>query len=190
MGWIDYSNLTFSQVWDDEDKFYTDYSFWMPKLAGSSYDPLTEERARQNFYLLYAKYGNSPIANSDVNQFKVKLFSTIFQYGGAWSKKQDIQQALHAMDIEDPDDDMFKGTKSIYNHAYNPSTEPGSGDPDELSYINEQNVSQYKYNKMDAYRRVWELMKTDVTEEYLRKFSKLFSRFAGNRHPAIYETED
>jgi hypothetical protein len=33
------------------------------------------------YYLLYARYGNNPIANRDENQFKFKIFSVIFQYG-------------------------------------------------------------------------------------------------------------
>jgi hypothetical protein len=33
------------------------------------------------YYLLYSRYGNSHIANSDENQFKYKLYSIIFANG-------------------------------------------------------------------------------------------------------------
>ena len=41
-----------------------------------------------------AKYGNNPIANKDINQFKYKLFSTVFMYGPTWAKRLDIQKIL------------------------------------------------------------------------------------------------
>lgn len=43
------------------------------------------------------------------------------------------------------------GSKSIYNHAFNPSNEPSTASLDELDYINEQNTSNVKRSKIDAY---------------------------------------
>ena len=80
-----YGTLTFTQVWDDKDKFLEDYSAsGIPAL-------ITTNNATTLYYLLYAKHGNDPIANLDINQFKAKVFSTIFQYGPTWEKKLDIQ---------------------------------------------------------------------------------------------------
>lgn len=92
------------------------------------------------YYLLYARYGNSSIANSDENQFKYKIFSTIYIGGATWAKKQEIQDKLRAM----TEDEILAGTKAINNHAYNPQTAPTTDTVEELNYINEQNTTKYK----------------------------------------------
>ena len=186
---IDYNTLKFADVWNEESKFAADYAFWMPKIGGS-YDPLTASRQSQLYYLLYARYGNSPISYQDINQFKAALFTIVFQYGGSWEKRLDIQQNLQSLVLEQGEGaEIFDGTLAVYNHALNPGTDPSAGSLEELEYINEQNTQRYKLSKMDAYRKLWDLLKTDVSEEFLRQFAKLFSRFAGNRHPLIYVTE-
>lgn len=137
------------------------------------------------FYLLYAKYGNNPIANRDVNQFKYKVFSTIFQYGPTWSKRIEIQEKLRALS----EDDLIKGSKAIYNSAQNPSTKPSTSSLEELEYINAQNTTNYKKSKMDAYTQLWDLLATDVTSEFLNKFKNLFKTFVLNERPLVYVTE-
>lgn len=70
-----YETKTFCDVWDEADAFKDD-------LADSPFaGVLTSTNQTLLYYLLYAKYGNSPIANRDENQFKYKVFGTIFQYG-------------------------------------------------------------------------------------------------------------
>ena len=137
------------------------------------------------FYLLYAKYGNNPIANRDVNQFKYKVFSIIFQYGPTWSKRIEIQEKLRALS----EDDLIKGSKAIYNSAQNPSTKPSTSSLEELEYINAQNTTNYKKSKMDAYTQLWDLLATDVTSEFLNKFKNLFKMFVLNERPLVYVTE-
>lgn len=137
------------------------------------------------FYLLYAKYGNNPIANRDVNQFKYKVFSIIFQYGPTWSKRVEIQEKLRALS----EDDLIKGSKAIYNSAQNPSTKPSTSSLEELEYINAQNTTNYKKSKMDAYTQLWDLLATDVTSEFLNKFKNLFKMFVLNERPLVYVTE-
>ena len=70
-----YSTVLFTDVWDDEEKFEEDLS------ASPFAAELTEVNAELVFYLLYARYGNNPIANRDINQWKFKIFSVMFQYG-------------------------------------------------------------------------------------------------------------
>lgn len=67
------------------------------------------------YYLLYAKYGNSPIGTTDKEQFKYKIFSVIFEYGPSWKQKLNIQQYLQNLDITS--EEILKGTQSIYNSA-------------------------------------------------------------------------
>ena len=175
-----YSTVLFTEVWDDVESFMEDFS------SSPFSDCITSQNANLVFYLLYAKYGNSPIANRDINQFKYKVFGTIFQFGPTWEKRLDIQTKLRAIS----DDDLLKGSKAIYNAALNPSTTPSTSTLEELTYINSQNTTNYKKSKMDAYAQLWELLSTDVTGEFINKFRICFKQFVAPEQPLIYVTED
>ena len=146
---------------------------------------ITDDSANTLFYLLYARYGNSHIINSDENQFKYKLFSIVFQYGPTWEKRLDIQNKLRNL----TEDELMHGTKAIYNTANNPGTEPSTGSLEELPYINSQNTTGYKKSKMDAYSNLLALLDTDVTEDFIKKFGKLFITILEPREPLWYGTE-
>lgn len=146
---------------------------------------ITDDSANTLFYLLYARYGNSHIINSDENQFKYKLFSIVFQYGPTWEKRLDIQNKLRNL----TEDELMRGTKAIYNTANNPGTDPSTGSLEELQYINSQNTTGYKKSKMDAYANLLALLDTDVTEDFIKKFGKLFITILEPREPLWYGTE-
>lgn len=131
---------------------------------------LTSDSIKTLYYLLYARYGNSHISSSDENQFKYKLFSTIFMYGPAWQKRLDIQKKLIGL----TDDEILVGSSAIYNQALNPSQAPTTQTLEELDYINQQNTTKYKKSKLEAYAALSELIKTDVTDAFIGKFKKLF----------------
>ena len=174
-----YDTKLFNEIWEDKDDFLYDYNnVGIPTTISSA-------SAQTLYYLLYARYGNNPIANLDEEQFKYKIFSVIFQYGPTWEKRLDIQQKLRAL----TDDQILVGTGAIYNHAFNPSTAPTTQSMDELSYINDQNTTKYKKSKMDAYSQLWELLKTDVTEEFINRFRKCFKTFVAPEKPLIFVTE-
>lgn len=137
------------------------------------------------YYLLYARYGNSCIASSDETQFKYKLFSTIFMYGPAWQKRLEIQHDLVSMDI----DEAMKGTTAIHNSALNPSQSPSTQSLEELNYINAQNTTKYKKSKLEGYATLYTLIETDVTEEFIDKFKKLFITVVEPELPLWYKTE-
>lgn len=137
------------------------------------------------YYLLYARYGNSCIASSDETQFKYKLFSTIFMYGPAWQKRLDIQKKL----MELSDDEIVKGTTAIHNAALNPSQAPSTQTLEELNYINSQNTTKYKKSKIEGYATLYSLIETDVTEEFIGKFKKLFLTVVEPELPLWYQTQ-
>lgn len=137
------------------------------------------------YYLLYARYGNSCIASSDETQFKYKLFSTIFMYGPAWQKRLDIQKKL----MELSDDEIVKGTTAIHNAALNPSQAPSTQTLEELNYINSQNTTKYKKSKIEGYATLYSLIETDVTEEFIGKFKKLFITVVEPELPLWYQTQ-
>ena len=155
---------TFADIYTTLEDFKEDYS--------DNGIPVTISDANLTtlYYLLYARYGNSNIASSDENQFKYKLFSTIFMYGPAWQKRLEIQKKL----MELSDDEIVKGATAIYNSALNPSQAPSTQTLEELNYINSQNTTKYKKSKLEAYAILEELIRTDVTEAFIGKFKKLF----------------
>ena len=177
-----YSTITFTDVWDSAGEFKSD-------LADSPFAGCISTTSPDNvslvFYLLYARYGNNPIANLDVTQWKFKIFSTIFQYGPTWEKRLDVQKKIRNL----TETDLLAGSKAIYNSALNPSTTPSTGSLDELTYINSQNTTNYKKPKMEAYAQLWDILQTDVTEEFLVKFKKCFKIFVSAEQPLLYVSD-
>lgn len=181
-----YETLTFSQVWENYTKFKTDYDALIVGFAENT-TPVTSNELQTIFYLLYAKYGNNPISNSDVDQFKMKVVSIIYAYGPTWSKRNVIQKTLRTLS----ETDLLTGAKQIYNNALNPSSEPSTSTLEELTYINSQNTANYKKSKMEAYSILWNLLHTDVTEEFISRFKKCFAIFVDKmRVPFYIENDD
>ena len=176
-----YTTLTFSQVWGDFASFKKDYNeliIGFPQLS----DPLSDNSVMTTFFLLYARWGNNPILNTDVGQFKMKVFSIMFSYGPTWQKKQEIQDTVRKL----TEADLLTGAKQIYNHALNPSSEPTTGSLEELDYINDQNTANYKKSKMEAYSMLWSLLHAEATKEYIDKFKNCFSVFVDKMPAPFY----
>ena len=90
-----YDTKLMTEVWNSASDFLTDYqNVGIPTT-------ISNQNATTLYYLLYAKYGNTPIANYDENQWKYKVFSIIFQYGPTWEKRLDIQTTLRGLQIAD-----------------------------------------------------------------------------------------
>lgn len=145
---------------------------------------LNEKDLKVLYALLYAKYGNSNIAYSDENQFKYQVWSIIFMYGPSWSKELEVQKALRDLSIEE----LQTGGKAIYNSAANPSTPTPTGSMTELNYINNQNVTNYKKSKIDAYATLIGTLKNDVTKRFIDKFQKLFVIITQPDYPLWFVT--
>lgn len=173
-----YRTNTFQEIWDSAAKFVAEYK------ANGIKTTISDDSCTTLYYLLYAKYGNNPIASSDQNRFKYAVWATIFKYGPTWEKRLEIQDKLRALS----EDDLLRSGKSIFNHAYNPSTEPSTGSLEELPGINEQNTNQYVKSKIDAYGSLMELLRTDVTEQFLGEFRKLF-KICLVENPLLYVTD-
>ena len=71
----------------------------------------------------------------------------------------------------------------------NPGTTPSTSSLEELPGIDDQNTTQYKKNKLDAYANLMGLLEKDVTEEFLSKFKNLFLKFVEREIPLWYITE-
>ena len=181
-----YSTNLFSDIYEDVETFVEDFKNIGIPYKINNVQTVSDTNIQTLYYLLYARYGNNPIANNDITQWKYKIFSVVFQYGPSWQKRLDIQAQLRGL----TEADILAGNRAIYNHAYNPSTLPSTSTTSELDYINEQNTTNYKKSKMEAYAQLWELIDTDVTEAFLDKFKKCFKQFVAPERPLLYVTEE
>ena len=181
----EYITKTFAEVYPSYDDFKSDYDDLIGLVSGGI-TPLKAGNIQATYYLLYARYGNTPIVNYDETQWKMKIMANIVTYGPIWERKKQIQVDLRAL----TDAELLQGAKQIYNHAFNPSTEPSTQEMEELTHINDQNVTNNKKSKMEAYSILWANLHVDATDEYLNKFKNCFSRFVGDQYPIIYCEED
>lgn len=147
---------------------------------------ITNESASVLYYLLYAYYGNSIIASSDLNRFRYNLFSIIWQYGPTWEKRLEIQKKLREL----TDDEIFTGSKQIANHALNPSTAPSTTSLEELTYVDAQNTMSWKRSKLEGYNQLMTLLDNDVSADFLRQFRKLFLTIVEPEAPLYFVTEE
>ena len=104
-----YDTKLMTEVWSQASEFLNDYqNIGIPTT-------ISNQNATTLYYLLYARYGNTPIANYDENQWKYKMFSIIFQYGPTWEKRLDIQNTLRGLQISDlVDNGSFR---ELFSHS-------------------------------------------------------------------------
>ena len=126
------------------------------------------------YYLLWARYASSHIRSDYPQQWKMKLMMTVFEYGPTWSKRLEIQEKVRNMS----DDEIEKGTIMTYNTAMNPDGAPTTETWDTLQGINSQNKNLYQRGKLDSYAYIDQILRTDVTREFIEKFKKFFDIMA------------
>lgn len=174
-----YRQKKFTDVYESVEDFLADY-----KGCGIP-TTISDNSVQTLFYLLYGSYGNDIVASSDINRFKYKLFSIVFQYAPNWEKQLEIQSKLRGL----TEDDIRLGSRQIYNTAQNPSIEPSTDTTDELQYINNQNVTKNQRGVLEGYATLLSLLRTDVTQEFLNRFRKLFLTIVQPEEPLLYITE-
>ena len=174
-----FSNYKFFDIWADKEQFLADYKNTITQT-------INDQSVYTLWVLLGAKYGEANIANNSVSNFKQNVFSIIYMYGPAWEKRIQLQKDLIALTPED----IQVGNFQIYNHSFNPSTAPTTNSLEELRTINEQNTARQVKGKVEAIRDLWILIETDVTEEFLEKFRKLFIPIAALQRPVLYNVDE
>ena len=217
-----YDTNLFCEIWNSSESFLADYNNTGTEFTNQVPTTISQENALMTYLLLFSRYGNNPIANYDITQFKNKIFTLIWQYGPAWEKRLSMQEDIRNLTLQEittgtKTDWSSEGTQSqnntgtdttINNHAYNPSTAPSTQDTNELNYIDQQNVAKgsntstisgtdskttgqtVTKSKMDAYAQLWDLVATDVTNDYIAKFKKCFKQFVAPERTMIYVTEN
>lgn len=175
-----YNNKTFVELFPNETLFCN-------YVNGSGVEIFEKTQSlKTTFWLIYAKYGNNPIANEDENQSKAKFLSVMFRFGPSWEKNLEIQKSLRSLTEED----ICKGGRIINNRALNPSTIPQINDTEEICEVNEQTVAKSSKSKIEGYSLLLDLLKNDVTSEYVDKFKECFQQFFVPNNDLIYIEED
>ena len=176
-----YRTRKLSDIYPTIESFNEDFNFYYKNGLKTDIDPAYINTV---FIVINSRYCNSHISNSDEGQFKLKLFTKIYQYAPTWVKKLELQEKLRSLS----DADLLIGSKMIYNKSFNPSTEPTTDTTDELPSINEQNTSKAVRSKLDAYSRLYDLLENDVTEYFIDKFKSLFIKIVQPQKPLWYIT--
>ena len=94
----------------------------------------------------------------------------IFQYGAIWQKEMATQEKI----LNLTDDELLVGSKAIYNQARNPGTIPSTGSLQELTYIDNQNTTQYAKPKGEGFASLSAYLDPNITRRFMDKFKKLF----------------
>lgn len=191
-----YRNRTFADIYPEVEQFEQDYADFNTGMLDSS---VSGTALYTIWMLLHARYGNSTVASANEEQFKLKLFTTIFMYGPTWEKRLEIQKKVREL-LKDGkvSDELLTGGKAVYNTALNPSTpvqdaessyEGGTNTLTELKYINQQNTTNYKKSLPEAYSILTGLLETDVTSQFIDRFKKLFLIVVTPEIPLWYVTD-
>lgn len=173
---------TFADVFGDVNAFVDAWK----ELPFSEQKDVDDKSIILTYYLLASRYANSTIANTDEDQFKFKLFSLVWQKAPVWCKSKELRNTLLDLNLEE----ILSNGKAIYNHSYNPSTEPSTGSTEELSTINDQNVTINKKGKVVGIAEYLALIDNDPTEDYLRSFKDLFIKIVEPQFETLYATQE
>ena len=179
-----FNNITFSQLWENASDFIDTYNeTTLPK------EPYVDDETLTLIWLLLAgRFADSTIKPYNTyGAFKLRFMSKVWQYAPTWKKELDIQNKLRELDLDSGE--LYLGSTAIYNTAINPGTEPNTNTTNELNFINSQNVTKYKKSKVEGLAILTDLLKSDVTEQFLRRFNEFFKTIIYSGNPVLYETE-
>lgn len=173
-------------------EIFRTYENFLEDWQNTSFNDVVGEELTSSMPLIYdlllAKYVNSSIANSDESQFKLQLFSIIFNYAPTWQKQITIQKEVRKLTAEE-----LRTTgagANITNLADNPSQQPGTNSTNELPYITQQSVTKSKRNLADTYATLNSLLNDDYTDKFLNRFKKLFLILVEPTGPLWYVNYD
>lgn len=177
-----YRTRTFSDIFPDVGTFVQFYNqCGIPKMLKTS-EEYENWSINTIYVLLMAEFANSHIKSSAENQFKLRVMVTIFEYGETWQRDMYLQKKL--LDMSDVE--ILEGSKAVYNRALNPENTPSTNALEELTYINEQNTTNYRKNRPDAFNEIRNSLKPSTTKYFIDKFRPLFVSVAYPDKPLIY----
>ena len=177
-----YNTKLFSDIFPD----FATFSAAFDGFGGYAKNCISETSLKTLFGLLYARYGNNPIVNYTEDIFISKIVANTFQKGPTWERKLALQATLRNLS----DDDLLAGARTIFNRAEHPENSPSTNTDTELTYINSQDVSKQRRSKLDAYSYLMDVLKFDVTEDFIKSYSVYFSKFVSPNVSRIYVNDE
>lgn len=175
---------TLSNIYPTYEDFQNDYNnLGIPKRLKDTNG--NAEFLETIYVLLMGEYGNSSIMALSEGQFRLRLFTLIMSYGPQYERELEVQDTLLAMS----DEELQVSSKAIYNTSLNPSVAPTTDTLDELTTINQQNVTKHKRSRLEAYSLLEELLNADLTKNFIKRFDHLFVRVLRTNQPLYYTTE-
>lgn len=177
-----FDTATFSEIWPNIETWMTDYNRFKESIQLIS---IKNERTIQTvYYLLSSEYAFSHHIGSR-DQFRLMMFARVLEYAPYYERELEIQTDLMQMNIES----LQQGSKAIYNQALNPGSVPSSQALDELQYINQQNVTNYKKSRPEAYAILLSLMNKNLSKDFVEKFRNLFIKVCYPNYPLYYAND-
>lgn len=174
---------TFNEIYQDFPSFQSDYT--TTYAYGLQEDKIDSSHLSLLYSLITARHGYDRVATKPFigfeatheemlqasdNQFKREFWATVCMYGALWQRKHEIQINLRELS----DAEIYGGAKQIINTANNPSTDPATTDVEELQFIDNQTTTNYQKSKMEGLNILWDSLHSNPTEDFLKKFDKLF----------------
>ena len=163
-----YNNRTFSEIFPDAETFAEKYEDSGLKVEVSR---ISNDLIPVLYYLMISRWANSHPKSSDENRFIMSLFGVVMMYGPSWEARLKVQKEFRDLIGTD---ELFTGSTSINNHAFNPGTPSSMEEFKPLSKINDQTANRRVKPKLEAYSGLMAMIKTDVSDQFLDKFDHLF----------------
>lgn len=179
----------FKEVFDNYATFKTSWEltpFATYTEGSETKHLLSDGTLQQLYYLIYARYNESHIVATNVEQWKARFWSITFQFAPTWQKRLEIQQNLRDL----TENEIRTGIVQKVTRGFNPSTipsGPNTGDQ-EIDSVDSQSLMKYSKGKLEGYSNLTDLLKTDVTVNFLAKYKPLFRTVLFNIYPE--DTDD
>lgn len=185
-----FDNITFSELYPTQEDFVNQYkAVGFPQVyEGGTY--VSDDDLKLIWLLFIGRFADSTIKPFNTyGAFHIRFMSRVWQHAPAWKKNLDIQNKLRSMSLEDGSP-IYEGGKALYNSALNPNTTPGTDTNEELNFINNQNVTKHKKSKLEGLAILSDLLKNDVTEQFLRRFDDFFRTIIYSGRTLLYKEGD
>lgn len=187
-----FDNITFSDLWGTSEQFIQAYKETsLPQTYtnsdGTAGTYVSDEDLQLIWLLMIGRFADSTIKPYNTfGAFQVRFMSRVWQHAPAWKKELEIQNKLRSMSLADGSE-LYEGSKAIYNSALSPESMKKANE--ELDYITSQNTTKYKKSKLEGLAILTDLMKNDVTEQFLRRFDDFFKTIIYTGRELQYVTE-
>lgn len=161
---------TFSDVYSSYEDFVNDYNLF----SALTVIPFKDNSFLEHIYLsLMGEYASNNLSNMSEDQFKIRFWTRVNQYGPQYERELTIQKDL----VQITEDELTKSSSVIYNSAINPSQSVEDPSNTLIKELNTQNTTFHKRSKLDAYAYLKDLLNggTDLTKQFIKRFKDLFT---------------